>query len=459
MKQWSTIATLLLLLFCSCSTDKVKEAESLYPELRKQTYPETSDVIANPERGLYHVFGVRPSGSALDAARVKSWRGVGYTLYFVEFILSDFLESDISEEYLDLVRSSFDALREGGAKGVIRFCYTTDASVTPHDASLEVALRHIAQLKPILQANEDVIFCVQAGFVGTWGEWYYTSNFGFEPSTSEDYEPRRELLNALLDAVPENRQVAVRTPTFKMKIFDWGLSDTLTLAQSHGTSAKARVCGHNDAFCSTKNDMGTFGSDEEREYWKAESKYLIMGGETDLVSEYSVGSSVIGTMQDYHWTYLNVEYHSGVIGSWKNDGSYDVISDRLGYRLVLDDCYFTPDPTAGGEYRAVIRLHNDGFAAPMNPRELHLSLLNSSGETVQEIDLGGEDPRCWQPGLQIVLDESFTLPSASGNYSLALSLPDPEASLRERPEYSIRFANDGVWDEEKGFNLLTDISL
>ena len=34
------------------------------------------------------------------------------------------------------------------------------------------------QLKPVLQKNEDVIFVLQAGFVGAWGEWYYTTHFG-----------------------------------------------------------------------------------------------------------------------------------------------------------------------------------------------------------------------------------------------------------------------------------------
>jgi hypothetical protein len=28
------------------------------------------------------------------------------------------------------------------------------------------------------QANADVIFTIQAGFIGTWAEWYYTDYYG-----------------------------------------------------------------------------------------------------------------------------------------------------------------------------------------------------------------------------------------------------------------------------------------
>ena len=37
---------------------------------------------------------------------------------------------------------------------------------------------------------------------------------------------------------------------------------------------------------------------------------------------------------------------------------------------------------------------------------------------------------------------------------ILLDLPDPERGLHGRPEYTIRFANDGVWEPQTGFNTL-----
>jgi len=41
-----------------------------------------------------------------------------------------------------------------------------------------------------------------------------------------------------------------------------------------------------------------------------------------------------------------------------------------------------------------------------------------------------------------------------GNYAVLLNLPDPMASLRGRPEYSIQLANTNAWEASTGFNSL-----
>ena len=47
--------------------------------------------------------------------------------------------------------------------------FTQNAAVK--DAALPQMLKHIEQLKPLLQANEDVILSVQIGFIGVWGKF------------------------------------------------------------------------------------------------------------------------------------------------------------------------------------------------------------------------------------------------------------------------------------------------
>ena len=46
-----------------------------------------------------------------------------------------------------------------------------------------------------------------------------------------------------------------------------------------------------------------------------------------------------------------------------------------------------------------------------------------------------------------------------GDYKLYLNLPDPYPTLHDDPRYSIRLANDSVWDEATGYNLLTTVTV
>lgn len=41
-----------------------------------------------------------------------------------------------------------------------------------------------------------------------------------------------------------------------------------------------------------------------------------------------------------------------------------------------------------------------------------------------------------------------------GNYELLLHLADPEIKLHDRPEYSIQLANENVWEDSTGYNLI-----
>lgn len=419
----------------------------------KVSFSERSAPVVNPERGHYRARDIYHAGESLNVSEVKARRMDGYTLWYLGFYLTDFMDGDISEAFLQTIQSSMDALREGGAKCVLRFAYKpyhNDSELM--DPEVETVLRHVAQLKPLFQKNEDVIFVLQAGFVGSWGEWYYTSHFGFNPRTDEDYASRRQLTDALLDALPESRQIQLRTPQFKMRMFGWSIKDTITLATSHDGSPRSRLGGHNDCFGASENDYGTFDNEtKDRAYWKAETRYTIMGGETCGVSEYCTCAATEKDMKDYHWTYLNRDYHSDVLNGWRASGCYGSLIARLGYRLVMKDLFYSPDFSAGEPCKVTLRFYNTGFASPMNPREAILVWKTPSG-SLEETPLGS-DPRTWQPGFHTV-NSSFVPSTSSG--TLYLKLSDP--LLRDRPEYSIALANEGVFDESTGLNQLFEIN-
>lgn len=454
-------AALPYLMAANCN--KVPDGPEPLPEdnLATVAFTMSDENFPNPERGFYSTSETHSaSGQGLAEASIRAARIQGRSLFLLEFYLTDYVETDIAEEYLQLIRRKFQALRDGGIKCILRFAYSNgfDPSDKPWDATPAQVARHLEQVKPLIREFYDVIMVVQAGFIGSWGEWYYTDHFG---SMSD----RRDLVNAMLEAIPDSRQIELRTPGYKMRLFSYALEDTITRAEAHLPTTKSRLGGHNDCYLSSSNDVGTFSSNKERQYWEAESKYTIMGGESCELQAYchcEGTEKYRGALKDLaaqHFTYLNLGYHPSVIKRWREEGCFEEIQKRLGYRFVLEEGQFTQEPKAGDPFRIVLKIRNDGFASAMNPRDVEFVLAAKDGSIAKKYTVDS-DPRFWMPGETTTIDQTINLPSGlSGEYTLYLNLPDPCETIHDNPLFSIRLANENTWDETTGYNKLYVINL
>ena len=431
------------------------------------TFTESDEIIANPERGFYEARST--SGYKFAKTHIATARASKRTLFHIGHTLP--VTTDITSSFLQRLRNEMTWLRDGGAKCVLRFAYSDDFSETPWDATPDQVLRHIEQLKPILQEYGDVIITLQAGFVGIWGEWYYTDNFdkansnkgdaSKETISDDDYEIRKKIVDAMLDAMPADRTVGIRTPLYKIKMYAGSYKNVITEETAYDGSAISRLSCFNDCFGASSSDQGTFGNTtNDREYWKTETKYVFMGGETCDVSDYCKCSQSLKDMEDYHWSYLNNDYNTSVIGRWETDGCLDEIQRRLGYRLSLTDVYHSMAAVAGNTFSVKVSIKNSGWAAPMNGRGVELILVDKKGnKTVY--DLSKEvDPRYWFAGGTYTFEKSLQLPAeAIGECTMYLNLPDPKSTLHDNPKFSIRLANADIWNESKGYNKLFDFTV
>lgn len=461
-------------LFLSCTQPGTGTNEPEQPKDPEGTiyYVEDSvTIFANPERGFHSQTYYKSSdlNNVANAANYQRSREGDYkmTLYLHSYYLTDYMESDIPQAFLDRLDRNMQALREGGAKCVVRFSYKDNYrnQDKPWDAEPEWMHRHIDQVAPYLMKNADVIFCIQCGWIGSWGEWYYTTAFPFNPSADVKFEGRWELVEHYMDVTPKDRQIAFRTPGYKMRYLRMrGLDQNpLTPEEAFQPTIKARWAGHNDCFVASANDVGTYFSADERRFWEADTKYSVMGGETCGECQFSTGENAVKQMALTHWTYINKDYHGGVINSWIKDKHMDEIKRRLGYRLVLDKAYFTQDPVAGQAFTAQITLHNVGFAAPVNKRDVELIFVNKADPSKKFVyPMNDVEPRLWLPeDGQILVNLNFGLKAdmPEGEYNLYLNLPDPYASLHDNPAFSIRLANENVWEAETGYNRLATITV
>lgn len=427
-------------------------------------YTESDDLFPNPERGMYTQvnFDSEDLGKTLSENSLRALRNDNITLVFNYYYLNAYRDKDIDDEYLQRLEKNMQVLRKFGAKTILRFAYTSNyrESDKPWDAPVEQVIRHVAQIAPYLQEYADVIFCLQAGFVGAWGEWYYTSHFGYPVP---DVDARNTLLEALLEALPERRMLCVRTPEYKTNVLHTDFTDTLTYAEAYNGSYKARIAAHNDCFVASANDVGTFSGNPARNYWAKETRFTSMGGETCGTSYYSTCENALEQLKRYHWTYLNRAYHPEVLNSWLQDGCMNEIKARLGYRFVLDKAWFTPEPEAGKSFKAELQIRNVGFAAPCNPRNVQLVLVSTTQpDDVVILPFPEIDPRTWYADGNGThnINMTCTLPNGMhGAYNLYLNLPDPEPALAGNPFCSIRLANEDMWEETTGYNKLTTVIL
>ena len=400
------------------------------------TYIPSDAPILNPERGFFtpHVL---PGPAGFSSTRL-----LGNTLVHLNIRLDDWRESDIPQETLDGLDSNFSDIREAGVKAIIRFAYNQGPYPDSEpDASKSQILRHIEQLTPLLQKNTDVIAWVEAGFIGAWGEWHTSTN-GLDNITD-----KRDILTALVAAIP-NRYVQVRYP-----------ANIIEMYPNPEDAVKARVAHHNDCFLSSSTDVGTYERDGEitierdQAYLAELTRFTPMSGETCApFPPRSECATAIQEMELLHFSAINEAYHKGILRSWEEGGCMEEITNRLGYRLSLTSADFNEQVRLGGLLNLTVNITNSGFASLMNPRPLFVVLQEPNSIFLTKLEL---DPRTWQPG-----DSSFTasirLPSdmVQMDYNLALWLPDESATLQANPLYAVRFANEGIWDEVAGYNIL-----
>lgn len=420
-------------------------------------YNPTSISISNPDRGFYkHTETHSASYSSLNQTTLTNYRlNSNYTLILRVFYLENFVNSPISASYLNSMQADFDKIRNAGLKTVIRFAYSdVNGSSQPQDATKARILEHIQQLKPYLIANVDVITAVQAGFIGSWGEWYYTDHFGMNP-TAADYANRKEVVDALLLALPSSRMVQMRTPSLKQKTYLTNAA--LTDSQAFGTSSVARLGHHNDCFLASADDFGTYtNTSTEYPYLEQETRFTPMGGETCAINLPRSGcTTAINELSRFHWSYLNYDYNAGVIGGFQTNNCFNEIQNRLGYRFEFTTATFPQAATIGGALPIDIKIKNTGFASTFNARTAYLVLRNTVSNQEYSIALAANH-RTWAAGTTQNVVENLTLPSniTSGSYKLFLNLPDTDSGLRTRPEYSIRMANETVWESTTGYNDL-----
>jgi hypothetical protein len=496
--------TFLLFILASCSQSQ--QTAELEPQVT--IYQASSENFPNPERGFAYENDVTWPGEVtwefcgqgnnataytytawntpLDIAFLREEREQGRSVVMSRYHLADFRARDLTPDYLAFLQQDFDTVRQAGLKLIVRFAY--NYPMGGPDASLAQILEHLGQLKTTLQKNADVIAFVEAGFVGCWGEWHHSSNSLDLPDDGGISDAQTQIIDKWLEVLPRERMIAFRYPRQKFDYLgntDFSPVAPLTTSTAFRGTDRSRLAHHDDCFVCSETHGGSYWNprgdfSETPTFLAKENLYVAQGGEpgdpeTIDPSQPGNGNSPLSScatvttlFRSQRWSTVglyNIASDISAIRRWEKDGCLTTFEQKLGYRFQLVSSSLPKSVSKTKNLVMSFDVKNVGYASPYNPRRLELVLRNKTTKQVYKIVLNNGaltptnqlyDPRFWQPNTTTKITINTPLPNLilTGNYDVLLNLPDPKLSLRNRPEYSIRLANVGVWESVTGFNSL-----
>lgn len=318
---------------------------------------ESKNLINNPNRGFYRIYGFRIEDESVNwkqdvDKRIKNDDDA--TLALIEVNIQAYKDGKITDAGMNNIRELFDALSKQNKQYIVRFLYDWNGENQVYEPkNIRVILDHMKQLKEIMNEYADHIFTLQGLFIGNCGEMNNTQYI--------DEESLQTLASTLLSVCDNDMYLSVRTP------MQWR-----EIAQKEDSSDQLvytkRLGLFNDGMLGNEFDYGTYGTqskleagvnqkwtrEEELDFQDELCRTVPNGGEVIIDNAYNDLDNAIADFDRMHITYLNEDYDRNVLEKWSNstvhtDDCYDgmdglsYMQARLGYRFVLRECRMQQD--------------------------------------------------------------------------------------------------------------------
>lgn len=318
---------------------------------------ESKNLINNPNRGFYRIYGFRIEDESVNwkqdvDKRIKNDDDA--TLALIEVNIQAYKDGKITDAGMNNIRELFDALSKQNKQYIVRFLYDWNGENQVYEPkNIRVILDHMKQLKGIMNEYADHIFTLQGLFIGNCGEMNNTQYI--------DEESLQTLASTLLSVCDNDMYLSVRTP------MQWR-----EIAQKEDSSDQLvytkRLGLFNDGMLGNEFDYGTYGTqskleagvnqkwtrEEELDFQDELCRTVPNGGEVIIDNAYNDLDHAIADFNRMHITYLNEDYDRNVLEKWSNsvvhtDDCYDgmdglsYMKARLGYRFVLRECRMQQD--------------------------------------------------------------------------------------------------------------------
>lgn len=470
IKKIILITLILAIIFIGLTTTKYLFDKKKYITL-PLNYSESSQSLLNPERGWYLInsFMVNDAddGENTVSSNFKKQYSEGDRLALLLFNISNYRNQEITNKGLNYITNVLETLRESGMKGIVRFVYDWDGKgIEKEPANIDIVVRHIEQLTPLIQSNSDVIYLLQGILVGSYGEMH-----GSKFLNKKDVD---SLLNKLLTAADNRTFLSVRTPVYWRQFFETKAPPT-----SFTDIPQTRIGLYNDGLLSSDTDLGTYsdGTEADNDFsskWERSSEldfqselctYVPNGGEFAIENEYNNFDRVISEFPKLHISYINKGYNEEVLQKLResiyiskslNDpysgmDGYKYLQDHLGYRFVLREVSLPQKLYKGKPLGIKVKIENTGFANLYYKKTVTLLLRESASGELTSIPVN-QDVRLWKSGAITQLDINIPANTVNtGVYKIYLKISDHAQG--------IKLANSDIYDERLEANSIGEFQV
>lgn len=418
---------------------------------------ESLEALNNPDQGFYRPVytkvtktGVTPNGNIKSAAR----------LYHLRMDISAYSAAaggedvPLTQEALNGFESLLSDLRTREKNAVVRFAYAPSfGDMKNAEPSLEIMKGHIRQICSVLNKYESVITAVEVGMIGPWGEMHSSSI------------ANAEHISPLIDEYLTNTQniaVLVRTPKMIYNYLNLTSDEQISGYVTSAEDKSSRLGLFNDGYLGSGNDLGTYVKRDRDVVFLSERNIRLPYGGEVVIPDSSLHDieNCLPEMYALKLSYLNVEWNNKVIEKWKNtfytkacggdkhyygQSAFTYIENRMGYRFVLrrSEVNF-----AKGKLSAKLKIENVGFGNMFKKKFAEIIVADAAGEVIHSERIANY---CGESAVEF----NFNCNLPAGEYGVYMRIYGDE--LDGKRLYTVRFANDGIFDETLKANKLAVI--
>ena len=187
----------------------------------RHEYAGSSEMRSNPERGFRHELHGACTGEGRTANGTKA-RGLDlaamqemaqYNLTIAQVYCYLPTTPTLDNATLESITTAMQVLRAHRVKALWRFAYDRLAP-GEQNYTADLIISHIDQLVPVFNQGMDVVYALQAGFIGSWGEWHSSKNrLEFNKTATQ-----MVVAKALFSLLPSDKKVTIRTWNAKVRI-------------------------------------------------------------------------------------------------------------------------------------------------------------------------------------------------------------------------------------------------
>jgi Domain of unknown function (DUF4874)/Domain of unknown function (DUF4832) len=359
------------------------------------------------------------------------------------------------------------ALYSTGMRLLLRFTYNF-GPIGPGamDAAIDVIAKNIDQVAPIVRRHKDLIFALEAGFIGTWGEWHDSTNGN--------------------DTAAAQKIVLDKERFYFDGLFPILVRDVGQLVQYTGTLSPQPGLGmHDDYYASNSSDASTWSPCAKR------SGFCLSGYTTEQFQTYgaNVAEKIMfagefgalypsmqscSALDQYSYTYhaqsITLHPYPAVGTELQNEGCVKSFYNKVGTRIILQTVKVIGDARPGGRLYVALTMVNDGYGRVIRERPVDLILLQDGQEAgrievpIEKMDLrtlaSSRNPLSSTFAFRVGLPEKLH----RGPITMALLIKDPAPSLRPRTAYALPLNSvdkDGqaIFSAAKGLNRIVTVNI